>query len=888
MNCGDADGNVCATSPQLRSDCASDAKASDRCRIIPSDDDMSKTVGPIRNDCVLGIPTQAQFASNSAVGDRIAGELSSHHTTPSPHPPSMSAGQALARHTAHLADQQYANAIDESPPSRKRLLCESLTDDEGSTEANFVESETRTKSTSSTDSGSDLSRVSSSETDSGSFSSSDCCSVINDTMMHLNSLSRNGLTLAEHGQSSSCGSANNQHQSSNGFYMARNMDKLNLMDVHSYKRRSHSGGECNRVAMDYQTEDGSQGRLEDPSGLMTQPNYLFEQGDSKERCLGLEINARYLLNNFQERDTGAGSSESKLSDKAAAAIGCCQHVPQSQDPCHQAVCTKCVKSEMPCCSAMDPESPPSSNAGIHVKDERQTSCTKQCVACKENSTSWPPLMSPAAQDSIAAEEVQKSVRPDGGTDPHDDGRCARHHKGRTQLIQTASLNQKAMHRSNGPALAGHQACVNSMGFSDSPPEHMMCNSAGKMATERNSDDTLRTANYPVLSIPNGANGRFLIPSQLSFSTDQTVLLGVRSTRSPVTASANQQSYKSVTAVSPTSKPSVLPSCQEIAQSGSSLFALNQLSAGREKRVTTTSSGESIQIQIGNSGANAPMNISGPLICNTEGQLIVPAGQINLLKAFSELHGYKLQSASNGLLISSAPATSASPVCGQHTPTVPSSACPALMKHSNAIQRPSNSFALTGHQSSTQDAARKRELRLQKNREAARECRRKKKEYIKCLENRVAVLESENKGLHDDLRHLRELYCCQTAAANNTVSHGKHHHVHRMSPAVSSSPVPLSRPSSVVLAQTPTNIAGYQSGPQSPLPTGGANSVFSSHHRSQQQQQRQLVQIHHPAASSNGGVTPDPRQAAASSLGPACSRKTTPNIASDKLHRHQEI
>ena len=31
--------------------------------------------------------------------------------------------------------------------------------------------------------------------------------------------------------------------------------------------------------------------------------------------------------------------------------------------------------------------------------------------------------------------------------------------------------------------------------------------------------------------------------------------------------------------------------------------------------------------------------------------------------------------------------------------------------------------------------RKREIRLLKNREAARECRRKKKEYIKCLENR---------------------------------------------------------------------------------------------------------------------------------------------------------
>lgn len=39
---------------------------------------------------------------------------------------------------------------------------------------------------------------------------------------------------------------------------------------------------------------------------------------------------------------------------------------------------------------------------------------------------------------------------------------------------------------------------------------------------------------------------------------------------------------------------------------------------------------------------------------------------------------------------------------------------------------------------------KREIRLMKNREAARECRRKKKEYVKCLENRVAVLENQNK------------------------------------------------------------------------------------------------------------------------------------------------
>merc|ERR1719411_1451377 len=56
-----------------------------------------------------------------------------------------------------------------------------------------------------------------------------------------------------------------------------------------------------------------------------------------------------------------------------------------------------------------------------------------------------------------------------------------------------------------------------------------------------------------------------------------------------------------------------------------------------------------------------------------------------------------------------------------------------------------------------EANRKRAVRLQKNREAARECRRKKKEYIKCLENRVAVLENQNKALIEELRSLKELY-----------------------------------------------------------------------------------------------------------------------------------
>ncbi|XP_023231654.1 cyclic AMP-dependent transcription factor ATF-1-like isoform X9 [Centruroides sculpturatus] len=61
----------------------------------------------------------------------------------------------------------------------------------------------------------------------------------------------------------------------------------------------------------------------------------------------------------------------------------------------------------------------------------------------------------------------------------------------------------------------------------------------------------------------------------------------------------------------------------------------------------------------------------------------------------------------------------------------------------------------------EEASRKRELRLLKNREAAKECRRKKKEYIKCLENRVAVLENQNKALIDELKSLKELYCQKT-------------------------------------------------------------------------------------------------------------------------------
>uniref|UniRef100_A0A8C8XKB4 BZIP domain-containing protein n=1 Tax=Panthera leo TaxID=9689 RepID=A0A8C8XKB4_PANLE len=45
----------------------------------------------------------------------------------------------------------------------------------------------------------------------------------------------------------------------------------------------------------------------------------------------------------------------------------------------------------------------------------------------------------------------------------------------------------------------------------------------------------------------------------------------------------------------------------------------------------------------------------------------------------------------------------------------------------------------------------------KNREAAQECLIKKKEYVKCLENRVAVLENQNKTLIEELKTLKDLY-----------------------------------------------------------------------------------------------------------------------------------
>ncbi|XP_024873193.1 cyclic AMP-responsive element-binding protein 1 isoform X3 [Temnothorax curvispinosus] len=105
------------------------------------------------------------------------------------------------------------------------------------------------------------------------------------------------------------------------------------------------------------------------------------------------------------------------------------------------------------------------------------------------------------------------------------------------------------------------------------------------------------------------------------------------------------------------------------------------------------------------------------------------------------------------------ATQGEGVPGLHTLTMSNAATAggAIVQYAQGQDTQFFVPAYAGHGVVVEDAARKRELRLLKNREAARECRRKKKEYIKCLENRVAVLENRNQTLIDELKSLKELY-----------------------------------------------------------------------------------------------------------------------------------
>ncbi|XP_028329041.1 cAMP-responsive element modulator isoform X2 [Gouania willdenowi] len=109
------------------------------------------------------------------------------------------------------------------------------------------------------------------------------------------------------------------------------------------------------------------------------------------------------------------------------------------------------------------------------------------------------------------------------------------------------------------------------------------------------------------------------------------------------------------------------------------------------------------------------------------QFYIQGGQVLIQAATGDIPAYQLRSPNSGLAQSFVMA--ASP---------------------GSMESPSSQH--------TEEVTRKREVRLMKNREAARECRRKKKEYVKCLENRVAVLENQNKTLIEELKALKDIYC----------------------------------------------------------------------------------------------------------------------------------
>ncbi|XP_053491992.1 cyclic AMP-dependent transcription factor ATF-1 isoform X2 [Ictalurus furcatus] len=109
------------------------------------------------------------------------------------------------------------------------------------------------------------------------------------------------------------------------------------------------------------------------------------------------------------------------------------------------------------------------------------------------------------------------------------------------------------------------------------------------------------------------------------------------------------------------------------------------------------------------------------------QILLPSNQVVLQGAGGEMQAYQIRSSS-------------------------SSAMPQTVVMTSPV---------IGSQGKSDDPQMKREIRLAKNREAARECRRKKKEYVKCLENRVAVLENQNKTLIEELKTLKDLYCVKT-------------------------------------------------------------------------------------------------------------------------------
>ncbi|XP_003216975.2 cyclic AMP-dependent transcription factor ATF-1 isoform X1 [Anolis carolinensis] len=161
-------------------------------------------------------------------------------------------------------------------------------------------------------------------------------------------------------------------------------------------------------------------------------------------------------------------------------------------------------------------------------------------------------------------------------------------------------------------------------------------------------------------------------------------------------------------------------------------------------VYQTSTGQYIAI-----APNGPLQLNSPGTENVQSlQTIANAGGTPLLQYVQTSNGQQIFVPSNQVVVQTASGD-------MQTYQIRSTPSTASLPQTVVMTSP---ISLTSQSSKTDDPQLKREIRLMKNREAARECRRKKKEYVKCLENRVAVLENQNKTLIEELKTLKDLYC----------------------------------------------------------------------------------------------------------------------------------
>ncbi|XP_053487212.1 cAMP responsive element modulator b isoform X2 [Ictalurus furcatus] len=82
-------------------------------------------------------------------------------------------------------------------------------------------------------------------------------------------------------------------------------------------------------------------------------------------------------------------------------------------------------------------------------------------------------------------------------------------------------------------------------------------------------------------------------------------------------------------------------------------------------------------------------------------------------------------------------------------------CPPASSLPQGVAMASSTSPLHSSQQLGEEASRKRELRLMKNRQAAKESRRRKREYVNCLEDHISMLEQQNKMLMEELKYLKE-------------------------------------------------------------------------------------------------------------------------------------